>query len=449
MDYIANRESQIAEMLKVIGIESIQELFASIPDGIRLPALTTDDGLSEGEGLAWMERLADKNTFGHYESYLGAGAYEHYVPALVSAITSKSEFLTAYTPYQAEVSQGMLQAIFEFQSAICALTGLDAANASLYDGASACAEAVLMSLRLKPERQKILIARSLHPHYRAVVNTVVCSHAVQIVECPFLEDGSLDLAFALSQIDASTACMLWQTPNVLGVIEQVQKLSEAARNAGALTIVCANPMSYGLFASAKELGADIAVGDGQPFGLPLQFGGPYVGYISCAQEYVRQLPGRIVGETLDKEGKRGFVLTLQAREQHIRREKATSNVCTNQALAALACLVGLLWYGPQGVRELALTNYQRAQYLKEGLRKIPGMRIHTVPTFHEFAAAFPCSLSHVVQTFREQHIEPGLVLNRFYPEMKDALLIAVTETKNQAQLDRYLDIARQLCRGCA
>lgn len=447
MDFISNQEPQIRAMLQAVGVGSIEELFQAIPTSIRLAAPVQDDGLSESEGMAKMEALARKNTFGDYDSYLGAGAYAHHVPALVGAITSKSEFLTAYTPYQAEVSQGMLQAIFEYQSAICALTGLDAANASLYDGATACAEAVLMSLRLKPERTKILVARSLHPHYLSVVRTVIESHGIEVIEIPFDETGGMDQAFFQKALDRSVAAVLLQSPNFLGIVEGLQPFFQAAHGVEALAILCANPLSYGLFASAKESGADIAVGDGQPFGLPLQFGGPYVGYIACKQEFVRQLPGRIVGETVDAEGARGFVLTLQAREQHIRREKATSNVCTNQALASLACLLGILWYGPVGLKQLALTNYQRANYLKDQLSKIPGIRVSPATSFNEFVVHFPCELSKVFQVFREGKVEPGLDLHRFYPEMQKSLLVAVTELKSKAQLDRYVELARHCVGG--
>lgn len=447
MDFISNQEPQIRAMLQTVGVGSIEELFQAIPASIRLAAPAQDDGLSESEGMARLQALARKNTFGDYDSYLGAGAYDHHVPALVGAITAKSEFLTAYTPYQAEVSQGMLQAIFEYQSAICALTGLDAANASLYDGATACAEAVLMSLRLKPERTKILVARSLHPHYLSVVRTVIESHGIEVIEIPFDEAGCLDLAFLKKTLDRSVAAVLLQSPNFLGIVEDLQSPFQAVHEVEAVAILCANPLSYGLFASAKELNADIAVGDGQPFGLPLQFGGPYVGYIACKQEFVRQLPGRIVGETVDAEGKRGFVLTLQAREQHIRREKATSNVCTNQALASLACLLGILWYGPVGLKQLALTNYQRANYLKNQLAKIPGFRVSSGPIFNEFVVQFPCELSKVFQVFREGKVEPGLDLKRFYPDRESSLLVAVTELKSKSQLDRYVELARHCVGG--
>lgn len=445
MDFISNQEPQIRAMLQAIGIKEIDDLFASIPAGLKMARPIHDDGLSEYEGLRLMEVLAAKNTFAQFENYLGAGAYEHHVPALVGAICSKSEFLTSYTPYQAEASQGMLQAIFEFQSAICALTGMDAANASVYDGASSCAEAILMALRLQKERSKVLIAQSVHPHYRGVVMQYLRCHNCQVALIPFLEDGRLNEEQFRSLIDDQTAAVLIQSPNFFGVLEQCSPLFKMAKQNGAISIICANPLTYGLCKSASEQGADIAVGDCQPLGLPLQFGGPYVGYMACKQELIRQLPGRIVGETQDAEGRRGFVLTLQAREQHIRREKATSNICTNQALAALASLIAILWYGKEGMLALALTNYQRAAFLKDELAKIKGSALFEhVPTFNEFVVKFACPMSEVLHHFRAKGIEPGLPLERYYPGLRGCLLTAVTETKNQEQLDRYVQIAKTL-----
>lgn len=445
MDFISNKDAQTQEMLKAIGIQSIDELFQVVPEKLRLSAPTDDDGMSEYEGLCLMERLAAKNTFSTFENYLGAGAYEHHVPAIVSAICSKSEFLTSYTPYQFEASQGMLQAIFEFQSAICALTGLDVSNASLYDGASACAEAMLMSLRCNKEKNKVLVASNLHPHYREVVQLYLKKDGIVIEWIPILENGNLDLQKFKKLVDTNTAAVLFSYPNFFGSVEDLKPLSQFAKAQGALTVICANPLVYGIYASAKEMGADIAVGDCQPFGLPLQFGGPYVGYMACREELVRQMPGRIVGETLDNKGRKGFVLTLQAREQYIRREKATSNICTNQALAALAALVSILWYGKNGIRELALTNFQRSTYLRENLRKIPGVEIlNAGACFNEFAFKVPLNVESIQQQFREQGIEPGVNLGLFYSEFKNYLLVAVTETKSQTQLDTYISIVKKM-----
>jgi glycine dehydrogenase subunit 1 len=441
MDFVSNKDQQLRQMLEIIGVEKIEELFTAIPESLRLQRPLIDDGLSEYEGMKLMEALSEKNTYSQFDNYLGAGAYEHHVPALVQSICSKSEFLTSYTPYQAEASQGMLQVIFEFQSAICALTGLDVSNASAYDGASACAEAVLMALRHHPERTKILIAHSVHPHYQQVVRQYLASHSITIESIPFLPEGQIDLEALERQAGADTAAILVQNPNFFGVIEDVKEVSRIAGKYEALTILCANPLVYGVFASASELGADIAVGDCQPLGIPLQFGGPYVGYIACRSDFLRQLPGRIVGETKDTEGRRGFVLTLQAREQHIRREKATSNICTNQALAALASLITIIWYGKEGIRKLALTNFQRAAYLKSKILLIPGVRVSKALGFNEFMVEFNQPIDKVLHHFRSQGIEPGLDLGRYYPQFQNHLLVAVTETKSKKQLDYYLAAA--------
>ncbi|WP_075883300.1 aminomethyl-transferring glycine dehydrogenase subunit GcvPA [Candidatus Protochlamydia sp. W-9] len=445
MDFISNKTPQIEAMLTEIGIQNVEELFKSIPSSLILQALSVDDGLSEYEGIQLIESLAVRNTFPNLVSYLGAGAYEHHIPALVGAVCSKSEFLTAYTPYQAEASQGMLQIIFEFQSAICALTGMDVANASVYDGASACAEAILMSLRHHKTRKQILLSDSLHPHYKKVIEQYLKSQDCELITIPFLQEGTLDTSFLKMYLNDQTAAVLLQSPNFFGCIEDVQPITEMAKSQGALTILCANPISYGLLSSAKELGVDIAVGDCQPFGISLSFGGPYAGYMACKQELMRQLPGRIVGETLDVQGRRGFVLTLQAREQHIRREKATSNICTNQALAALASLVAMLWYGKEGVKELALTNYQRANYLKFYLGKISTINVwNQGASFNEFVVDFKQDSNQVLEFFRLNGIEPGIELKRYYPSLKTCLLIAVTETKNQVQLDQFIKVCKEL-----
>lgn len=448
MDFISNQKPQIEAMLKTIGVENVDALFCDIPDNLKLSRPDEDDGLSEFEGMQLVKEIAAKNTFPQLTNYLGAGSYEHHVPAIVGATCSKSEFLTAYTPYQAEASQGMLQLIFEFQSAICALTGMDVSNASLYDGANACAEALLMALRLKKDRNKVVIAKSVHPHYRAVCEQYLNSHQTEIKIIPFNPDGSIDKKALLSSIDDQTAAVLIQSPNFLGVVEDISPIVKAAKENNALSILCANPLSYGLYACPGELNVDIAVGDVQPFGLPLQYGGPYAGYIACRQDLVRQMPGRIVGETKDTEGRRGFVLTLQAREQHIRREKATSNICTNQALAALASLVAMLWYGKIGLPKLALTNFQRTAYLREGLAAVPKIKFMSkAPFFNEFPVNFGLPVAKVQHYFRQNGIEPGVDLSRFFPELEGFFLVAVTETKSKEQLNQYVRIAQELIEG--
>lgn len=448
MDFISNKDDQIVSMLKTIGVDNIDALFCSVPSSLKLSSPDEDDGLSEYEGMQLINDIASKNTFPSFTSYLGAGAYEHHVPAIVGSTCSKSEFLTSYTPYQAESSQGMLQLIFEFQSAICALTGMDVSNASLYDGANACAEALLMSLRLSKERNKVLIAESVHPNYRAVCEQYLNSHDVEIQTIPFGPNGRIDQTFLEKNIDKKTASVLIQSPNFFGVIEDTASIVRTSKSHESLSIQCGNPLSYGLYACPGELGIDIAVGDVQPFGLPLQFGGPYAGYIACRQELVRQIPGRIVGETTDTKGKRGFVLTLQAREQHIRREKATSNICTNQSLAALASLVAMLWYGKEGIRKLALTNFQRTAYLKQKLSELPNITfMKNAPLFNEFAVNFGYPVDVVQDFFRQHHIEPGLDLSRYFPELEGFFLVAVTETKSKQQLNQYVDTVQKLIKS--
>lgn len=448
MDFIANRDEQNRQMLKALGIKHVRELFRAVPDALYCAEVSKEDGLSEFEALRWMENIASDNQFLTHESYLGAGAYEHHVPALVGAVCSKSEFLTAYTPYQAEASQGMLQAIFEYQAAICALTGMDAANASVYDGASACAEAVLMALRQLSERSKVIVAGTLNPHYKAVILQYIGDQEVDIETVSYDHNGALDRAQLEASLDEKTAAVLIQSPNFFGVIEQVQEIMALAKRNGSIGILCANPLSYGLLHAAADLGADIAVGDSQPLGLHLQFGGPYAGYIAVRQPLLRQLPGRIVGETVDSRGQRGFVLTLQAREQHIRREKATSNICTNQALAALATLTAALWYGKKGIRELALTCYQRTAYLREKLEQLEGVHLMSqLPVFNEFVIQFDRPIRDVQKAFRRKKIEPGVSLKHLFPSLKNALLVSVTETKSRADLDRYVEVMRACLGG--
>lgn len=445
MDFVSNQILQIEEMLREIGVEKIDDLFDAIPQQLKHPAPTIDDGLSEYEGLKLMESLASKNSFHLYDCYLGAGAYEHHVPALVDAICSKSEFLTSYTPYQAEASQGMLQAIFEFQCAINALTGLDVSNASLYDGASACAEALLMALRVQKNRNEILVSHGLHPHYHAVVNEYLGNHDVSLKNLPYDKQWQIDLKALDSALSENTAALVLQSPSFFGFMENVEEIAAKVKAKGALLIQVANPLSYGIYASAGELGADIAVGDCQPFGIPLQYGGPYVGYLACRKSFVRQMPGRYVGETVDSQGRNGFILTLQAREQHIRREKATSNICTNQALAALASLIAMMWYGKKGVKDLAQTNFARCSYLREKLEKLPkGSILSSAAHFNEFTYTFGVPFRHVQSHFRNHQIEPGLHLGQYDPNLTDYFLIAVTETKSKQQLDNYVQVASML-----
>jgi glycine dehydrogenase subunit 1 len=322
---------------------------------------------------------------------------------------------------------------------------MDVANASVYDAAAACGEAALMALRTyRGKRKRFLIAHSLHPHYRQLVEHYLSCQQVELVIIPSFEDGRLDIEALRDSCDENVAGILLQSPNFFGTMEDVKSCAAIAEAQGALTILCANPMAYGLFQSAFEQGVDIAVGDTQPFGLALNFGGPYAGYMACRQKLVRQMPARIVGQTEDTEGRPGFVLTLQAREQHIRREKATSNICTSQTLATLASLIGVLWYGKQGVRKVALTNYQRTAYLRDKLKEISGVKVLTENHFNEFVLRLSKPVDKVLEACQKEGIVGGLPLKSCFPEMDDCLLIAVTETKSKEQLDHYVDVLK----GC-
>lgn len=452
MDFISNRQPQITAMLDAIGAKSIEELFSAVPASILQAAPTEDDGLSEYEGLRLMEQLAASNTGTALESYVGAGCYDHHVPALVSAITQKSEFLTSYTPYQAEASQGTLTTIFEFQTLICALTGMPVSNASLYDGASACAEAVLMALRAKKDRKKVLIAGNIHPDYLAVVRQYMPAQ-YSIEALPFDASGATDKRAYKSCLDEDVACVLFAYSNFFGVIEDLPSLIASAKEVGALFVLSANPLLFGAYESAAGLGVDIAVGDMQPLGMHLQMGGPSCGYIACQSDLMRQMPGRIVGKTVDSDGKPGYVLTLQAREQHIRREKATSNICTAKALCGLMSLVASVWYGPKGLKELATTNFQRTAYLKKHLQQLSGVAaISEQPHFNEFVIELKKPVPQVLAAFRAQGIDAGLDLENLWKKrnlpqaslLKHTLLVCVTETKSKEQLDRYLAVAKQI-----
>jgi glycine dehydrogenase subunit 1 len=421
MDYVGISEKDQQEMLKAIGVDSVLELYSAVPKELMQP-LVKEDGLSEREAWEKIVALGKKNKFSDFTSYLGGGAYDHYIPAVVAPILSKSEFLTSYTPYQPELSQGMLQVLFEFQTAICRLTGMEVANASLYDGATSAAEALLLALR-HGKGKKILVDSNLNPRYQSVINLY----------------GIETMPLCLGDIDRDTAAVLVSYPNYFGEMVDPRGYFQKAKEMGALSVLVANPLVFGLFSTAGELGADISVGDGQPLGLPLQFGGPYVGYFAAKKELIRELPGRIVGETVDRHGKRCYVLTLQAREQHIRREKAKSNICTSQSLAAMAMLLTLLWYGPQGLPKLALENYQKANELKSRLLKIPGFSTpSSLPTFNEFVILFPLPIDEIFPLFEREKIIPGLKLD------SHSLLIVVTEKKTEADLKKFLALSLKL-----
>ncbi|HJY79901.1 MAG TPA: aminomethyl-transferring glycine dehydrogenase subunit GcvPA [Candidatus Binatia bacterium] len=440
MRYIPHTDYDIAAMLAVLGVRSVDDLFAYLPKELRArAAIDLPPGGSESEVRECLTSLAGTNQVsGETLTFLGGGAYPHFVPVVVDQIIQRVEFATAYTPYQPEVSQGTLQAIFEFQSLVAALLGLDVANASMYDGASATAEAVLMARRIVPQRPTVLLARSLHPQYRQVVRTYLDGvPGVRIIELPWGVDGRIE-ATALDQyLDSAVSCVVVGYPNVFGVVEDVARISDVAHRRGALVVTATTEaIALGLLKSPGELGADIAVAEGQSLGIPLSYGGPGVGLFACRNRFLRNMPGRLVGETVDHENRRGFVLTLATREQHIRRERATSNICTNHGLCALAASVFLCLMGKQGLRKLAEQNVKKSHYARDFLRQTSGYRERfAAPFFNEFVLEVPDARA-VWQRLKEQHFLAGFVLEEWYPELKDCLLLCVTEMHTRAEIER-------------
>jgi glycine dehydrogenase subunit 1 len=439
MNFVPNTDGQQERLLNRIGVKSAEDLFADIPEEVRLQRpLAIRGGMAEQELVKHVKSLANLNkTVEDYSSYLGAGAYEHYIPSFVDQLLLRSEFYTAYTPYQPEISQGTLQAIYEYQTLVCELTGMDVANASMYDGASALAEAALMSCDAT-RRGKVLVMQTVHPEYREVLKTYLPPRGVNLVEIPF-KDGAVDLAALETALQDDIAGVVVQNPNFFGNIEEAEEIVRLTHAKGALMVMAVNPVSLGLLKSPGECGADIVVGEGQAFGNPLNFGGPYLGFLACRDKFVRRMPGRIVGATTDKNGKKGYVLTLQAREQHIRREKATSNICSNEALCALAFTMHLSALGKTGVKELANLNLQNAHYAAREISKIPGMSLaFTRPFFHEFVIKTAVEAKKVNAWLLNHQIIGGLDLARFYPELDHHLLFCVTETKRKEDIDRLV-----------
>ncbi len=421
-------------MLEAIGVSSIEELFAGIPETLRLRRLLDlPRALTETELLGFFRRTAARNA-SDVSTFLGAGVYRHHIPIIIDALISRSEFYTAYTPYQPEIAQGTLQAIFEFQTYITQLTGLDVANASLYDGSTGLAEAVLMAHRITG-RQKFLIAKSVHPEYRSVVSTYARNLGIEIQLIDFMEDGRTDISQIEKLIDDKVAAVVIQSPNFFGTIESNAEISALAGRHGALSIVCVcEALSLGILNPPS--GADIVVGEGQSFGVPMNFGGPHVGFLATRDKYVRQMPGRLVGMGHDQNGRRAFVLTLSTREQHIRREKATSNICTNQSLCALMCTIFLATMGPQGLRELAYQNIQKANY---AVQQIHARTKHKLtfkgPHFNEFVVQLQDDQASRTQRMLKNRIVPGFSLAPYYPELGNSLLVCVTEVNTREQID--------------
>lgn len=442
MRYIPNSPEERDEMLKIVGLQSAAELFRSIPSDVQLNrALKITDPLAEPEVIAAMENLAAKNKATQKPSFLGAGVYSHYSPTIVDHLLQRSEFFTSYTPYQPEISQGTLQYIFEFQTLVCQLTGMDVANASMYDGSTAMAEAFLMAQRVT-RKNKVVIAQTVHPEYLEVAKTYTQHGDLTIETVHFDQETGRVSEEELNKIDASTAAFVVQSPNFFGCIEDVKALAEKAHSVGALLIhVVTEAISFGLLKSPGECDADIVVAEGQSFGIPMSFGGPHLGLFACKEKYVRNMPGRLAGIAYDKNGNRGFVLTLATREQHIRREKATSNICTNQGLIALAATIYMEAMGKKGLQEVAVQNAQKAAYAKKRIAEISGFSIpFSSPTFNEFTVRATRNANEILEKLRvEKNIIGGLPLSWHYSDFPNDFLVCATETNSKEQIDNLVD----------
>jgi glycine dehydrogenase subunit 1 len=443
MRYLPKSHSERKEMLAAIGVKSIDELFSSIPANFRLnKPLALPKALSEMEIIDFFKARAAENS-GGYTSFLGAGVYNHLRSVVTDAIIQRGEFLTSYTPYQAEISQGTLQAIFEFQTLMCQLTGQEVANASMYDGSTAVTEAVLMADRLTNKR-RVIVARSLHPEYRQVLATYARNLNMEILEVGFTATGQMDLDALQKLVHEDTSCVVAQSPNFFGVIEPVAKIAEIAHAKEAL-MVAAIAEAVSLGAVKPPIEADIVAMEGQSFGMAPSYGGPFAGVIATRDKFVRQMPGRLAGQTTDAEGRRGFVLTLATREQHIRREKATSNICTNEALFALVATIHLSLLGKEGLREQALQNLAKARFAQAELEKIPGVRrVFSGPSFNEFVLEFPRSVKMVNQDLLREKIIGPFALGTHYPELTKRALVCVTETTPRAEIERLAAAIRKI-----
>lgn len=445
MRYIPNSAEERAKMLEEIGVSSVDEFFTSIPEHLRLKEmLKLPAAYSEPDLIRFFKELAAKNYDpNRTASFLGAGAYDHFRPVIIDTIISRSEFYTTYTPYQPEIAQGTLQAIFEYQTMICQLTGMEVANASMYDGSTALAEALLMAVRIT-KRRKVLLPEALHPEYRQVVETYMKRAGVEWDYVPFSNSGRT--VPDSIPTDVGTAAVVIQSPNFFGSIEDVRAIAERAHSSGSLLIVVvAEAMSLPLLVSPGECGADIVVGEGQSFGVPVGFGGPYVGFFASKTQYQRQMPGRLIGQAYDSTGKRGFVITLATREQHIRREKASSNICTNQGLCMLMSTVYLATMGRRGLREVAEQNVAKAQYAAREIAALNGYSlVFDAPFFNEFVVRTPIPADEVVEKLQSRDLLAGVALGRYYPQMAHCLLVCVTEQNTRVQIDRLVSGLREL-----
>lgn len=441
LPYLYNTPDQQRQMLDTIGAGSVDELFEQIPRDVRLTGpLRLPKALSELELEAHLRQLAAKNAGSAGVCFMGGGAYDHFIPAAVDAVASRSEFYTAYTPYQAEASQGSLQAFFEYQTLICQLTGMDVSNASLYEGGTAVSEAVFMAMRVTDRRDKVVVLGSVNPEYRQICSTYLRQVNCELVTVP-TPDGAADVSTVRQALDDRTACLVIQHPNFFGCLEEARELTDAARAVGALSVVSFDPISLGVLARPGDYGADIAVGEGQSLGTPLQYGGPYLGILACREGYVRKMPGRLIGETVDRDGRRCYVLNLQAREQHIRREKATSNICTNQGLMALRAAAYLALLGPQGLRETAELCLQKAHYAANRLAAMGLELAFHRPFFKEFVVCCRATAGDLARRAKSAGFDIGPVVSSTAESSAAAdqgLLVAVTEKRTRDEIDRLV-----------
>ena len=438
MRYLPHTPEDIEEMLAVTGHRSTEELFSHIPEDCRYHGKIDVPGpLSEWDLTSHVQSMGnDMFTASSRAVLIGAGSYHHHVPEMVRSLISRSEFLTAYTPYQPEMAQGTLQGIFEYQTYTARLLGMDIANASMYDGASALAEALLMGLRINKKRKAVAVSKAIHPHYREVVRTYLDPGPFEIVELDIKEDGTTDLTAIQGQEFAAVAI---QSPNFFGIVEDLSGAAEVIHQAEALFVSCfSEPFAYGLLKSPGSCGADIVCGEGQSFGMSQSFGGAALGMFACRKEYLRNMPGRVVGETVDLDGKRGYVLTLSTREQHIRREKATSNICSNQGICAMTAVAYLASLGGSGLRKVAKLNYDKTEYMKRGLQEAGCQLVYSGPTFNEFAVIFPSDFEPVRKRLADKGIAAGLRLDRFYPDLQNAYLFCATEAVSKQIIDELI-----------
>ncbi len=443
--YIPHTEDDIRKMLDAIGVKKLEDLFLTIPKEIRLSKpLKLPEPLSEPDLLRHLQRLQGPIM----SSFLGAGAYQHFIPAVVPSLVSRSEFYTAYTPYQPEISQGTLQAIFEYQTLMCQLTGMEVSNASLYDGASSLAEAILMANRVT-RRKRVLLSQAIHPEYRRVIQTYIDPEQQEIVLIPYQkESGRTDEKILFDLLEEDVSAVVIQNPNFFGVVEDLKPIGEKVHEKGGLMIVgFTEAIAYGVLQPPGEMGADIVGGEGQSLGIPVSFGGPYLGIFTTQEEYVRNMPGRLVGETIDLEERRGFVLTLAAREQHIRRERATSNICTNEGLCALIATVFLSCLGKEGMKELAMMNFSKTEYAKKAISRIRGCKLNfTGPTFNEFVLQIEKEPEKVLGKLKKEKILGGLPLEKFYSELDHHLLVTVTEMNRKEEIDSWAETLEKALR---